>query len=539
MPKCCLLNGFALNLFVNLLAMSGFASSSHASVKKLSSMFTNHAVLQRDMPVPVWGWADAGDEVIVEIGGQSKTAKADSNGKWRVTLDPLKVGKPLTLRASGGAPGGAKNEIVIDDVLVGEVWLCSGQSNMEFALARAADGDLEVSAANHPNIRLLNVKGPGSQKPVDDFKGGWEVCSPKTAAGFSAVGYFFGRELNEQLDVPVGLIDDSWGGSSCEAWIRRDRMEGNPLYNDLIKEWDDKVKDWDASKWKSDWAAYRKKAEAARVAGKPVPPNRPLADPPALGNHRPANLYHARVEPIMPYAIRGVIWYQGESNAPRAYQYREMFPLMIESWREDWKQGDFPFYWVQLADFKEEKSKPSQSDWAELREAQTMTLDRLPNTGQAVIIDLGEGADIHPHRKLEVGRRLARLALAHDYGQKDVVCQSPRYESMKKQGNKILVKFTAVNGGLRSLDAKEVQGFAIAGADRQWKWADAKFVDPAAGGKKDTVEVSSKDVAEPVAVRYAWADNPVCNLFNEILLPVTPFRTDDWPGLTKDVNAGK
>jgi sialate O-acetylesterase len=239
----------------------------------------------------------------------------------------------------------------------------------------------------------------------------------------------------------------------------------------------------------------------------------------------------------MPYAIRGVIWYQGESNAGRAYQYRDMFPLMIKSWREDWKQGDFPFYWVQLADFMEEKSEPQESAWAELREAQTMTLDKLPNTGQAVIIDLGEGADIHPRRKLDVGLRLARLALANEYG-KSVASKSPRYDSMEKQDKKIVVKFKDVGGGLHCVDSKDVQGFAIAGPDKKFVWARAKILEPKEGGKADTIEVYSKEVDDPVAVRYAWADNPVCNLYSDKLLPVTPFRTDDWKGKTEGVNAG-
>jgi sialate O-acetylesterase len=511
-------------------------SAAQAGIKKLPAIFTNHAVLQRDKPLPVWGWADPGDEVTVEIeGGQSQTTKADAEGKWRVTLDPLKVGDPLTIHVSGRPPQGAKNEIVITDILVGEVWLCSGQSNMEFALHGAANGDLDVATANQSNIRLVRVKEPGSQTPVEDFEGGWEVCTPKSAAGFSAVGYYFGRELHRNLHVPIGLIDDSWGGSSCEAWIPRERMEGKPQYAGLLKRWDKQVKSFDEAKWNKEWAAWRKKADAARAAGKPAPKNRPLANAPALGQHRPANLYHARVEPIMPYAIRGVIWYQGESNAGRAYQYRDMFPLMIKSWREAWHEGDFPFYWVNLADFMPEKPEPSESGWAELREAQTMTLDKLPATGQAVIIDLGEASDIHPRKKLDVGLRLARIALARDYG-RQFNYESPRYDSMNKEGDKIIVKFKDIGGGLRTVDAKEVQGFAIAGDDYKWVWADAKILPAKPGGKADTVEVSSKKVSDPAAVRYAWADNPVCNLDNDALLPVTPFRTDDWPGITKDKN---
>jgi sialate O-acetylesterase len=512
------------------LALAILSVSARAELK-LPALFTDHAVLQRDMPLPVWGWSEPGDDVTVEIAGQSHKAKSDDKGKWRVTLDPLKVGKPLKMIITYGASG--KEQVVINDIRVGEVWVCSGQSNMELPVWASSNADLEIPAARHRNIRFISVKEPGSQTAVDDFDGQWEVCSPESVKGFSAVGYLFGRELNRHLNVPIGLIDNSWGASSCEAWIRRDRMEGNPLYDPLLKKWDDTVKNWDDAKWKADWSEWRKKAAAARAAGKPSPPGRPVAVNPAVGQHRPANLYHARVQPIMPYAIRGAIWYQGESNAGRAYQYREMFPLMIQSWREDWKQGDFPFYWVQLADFMAEKPQPADSAWAELREAQTMTQDRLPNTGQAVIIDIGEAADIHPRNKLEVGRRLARWALARDYG-KHIVCQSPRYDSMEKRDNKVLVKFKDVAGGLRTLDAPAVQGFAVAGADRKWAWADAKIVPLKQGGKADTVEVSSKDVADPVAVRYAWADNPVCNLCNDVLLPVTPFRTDDWPGVTAE-----
>lgn len=480
----------SLSLLLNLAL-----SSARADVR-LPAIFSDHAVLQRDMPVSVWGWADAGEEVTVEIAGQTKNATADQDGNWRVTLDPLPTGEPLKMVVEGN------NRLQRNDLLVGEVWLCSGQSNMEWPVSLTSNADLEIPAARHPRIRLVRVKGPGSQTPVKDFDGAWQVCSPETVAGFSAVGYFFGRELQRQLDVPVGLIDNSWGGSACEAWIRRDRLEGNPLYEALL------------ARWKAMEAELEKKTDPKERA-------------PLTGNQRPANLYHARLKPILGYTIRGAIWYQGESNAGRAYQYRDMFPLMITSWREDWNQGDFPFYWAQLADFMPEKPQPGDSAWAELREAQTMTQDRLPNTGQAVIIDLGEASDIHPRNKLDVGRRLARWALARDYG-RDIAHRSPRYESMSTDGQTIIVKFKDVGEGLRTIDAAEVQGFAIAGKDRKWVWAEAKITAP------DQVVVSSEKVTEPVAVRYAWADNPVCNLYGKNGLPVTPFRTDDWPGVTAE-----
>jgi sialate O-acetylesterase len=492
---------------------------------KLPAIFTDHAVLQRDMPVPVWGSAAPGEAVTVSVAGQTHKTKADGKGKWSVKLEPLAVGKPLTMVVEG------KNRLEVKDILVGEVWVCSGQSNMQWDVSQSTNPDLEIPAANYPNIRLITVPGMGSQTKVEDFDGRWAVCSPQTVGDFSAVGYFFGRELAAHTGVPIGLIDNSWGGSACESWIPREKFAGKEIYGPLMERWVKTESEWDEAKMKADYekalAEWQKKADAAKAAGQPEPAGRPYFNNPMDGNQRPANLFHARVGPVLPYAIRGAIWYQGETNAGRAYQYREMFPLMISSWREAWGQGDFPFYFVQLADFMAEKPEPGESGWAELREAQTMTQDRLPNTGQAVIIDIGEGADIHPGNKLEVGRRLARWALAKNYG-KNLVNASPRYDSMEKEGNKIIVKFKDVAGGLRTIDDNRVQGFAIAGADKKWVWADAKILD------KDRVEVSSDKVAEPVAVRYAWADNPVCNLYNMSLLPATPFRTDDWPGVTAD-----
>ncbi|MCI0492841.1 MAG: sialate O-acetylesterase, partial [Planctomycetes bacterium] len=382
-----------------LACLMAFPLTTQADVK-LPAMFTDHAVLQRDMPVPVWGTADPGEEVTVSfVGGaighrQPQKATADAEGNWQVTLAPLAVGNPLILIVEG------KNRIEVKDILVGEVWLCSGQSNMEWSVSNSWNGDLEIAAANHPQIRLITVTGLGSQTPVEDFDGHWDVCSPETVKEFSAVGYLFARELQQQIGVPIGLIDNSWGGSACDAWICRDRMEGNPLYEQQLAHWDKMAVEFDAAKSKAEsenkLAEWEKDSAATRAA--------------LVGQGRPANLYHARLEPAMPFAIRGVIWYQGESNAGRAYQYREMFPLMVRSWREDWGQGDFPFYWVQLADFLPEKSEPGESEWAELREAQTMAQDRLPNMGEAVIIDIGEAADVHPRNKLEVARRLARWA---------------------------------------------------------------------------------------------------------------------------------
>lgn len=488
---------------------------------KLPNIFGSHMVLQQGLNDRVWGTADAGEEITVTIAGQKKTTKAGADGKWSVMLDPLGAGGPYTMTVKG------RNEIKYDDVLVGEVWICSGQSNMQWDVAAANDPDLESLAAHFPNIRLISVPQVGTQEPQSNFDGKWDVCTPDTARSFSAVGYFFGRQLHQTLGVPVGLIDDAWGGSACEAWIRRDRLAADERYQPLMARWDEIEKRFpeDKAAYEVKLAEWKVAAEKAKNEGKqaPQPPNNP--DGLMRGNSRPGNIYNGVLLPTIGYGIRGAIWYQGESNAGRAYQYRDLFPLMISSWREEWGIGDFPFYWVQLADFMAEKTEPADSSWAELREAQTMTMDKLPNAGEAVIIDIGEGQDIHPRNKQDVAKRLARWALARDYGI-DVPYHSPRYKSMEKVDGKITLTFDYVGPGLKSFDVPEVRGFAIAGDDKRFVSAKAKLVG------NDKIEVTSDQVKEPVAVRYAWADNPVCNVYSRNGLPLTPFRTDDWPGVT-------
>lgn len=490
---------------------------------KLPAIFGSHMVLQRDMNDRVWGTAEPGEEITVTIADQTKTAKAGDDGKWSVTLEPLKTGGPHTMTIKG------RNEVTLDDVLVGEVWLCSGQSNMGWEVQSANDPDLESLAAKFPNLRLISVPQVGTQEPQSDFQGQWEACTPESVRRFSAVGYFFGRQLQQTLGVPVGLIDDAWGGSACEAWVRRDLLAADSRYQPLLARWEEIEKRFPDNKaaYEAKLVEWKTAVEKAKQDGTQPPP-RPAGDPEGLmrGNHRPANIYNGVLKPTIGFGLRGVIWYQGESNAGRAYQYRELFPLMISSWRQEWGIGDFPFYWVQLADFKEEKPKPGDSDWAELREAQTMTMRKLPNTGEAVIIDLGEAQDIHPRNKQDVGKRLARWALARDYGI-NVPYHSPQYKSMEKANGKIVLTFEhAGDGGFKAFDVPEVRGFAIAGEDKKFVWARAKIVD------KDKIEVSSDAVKDPVAVRYAWADNPVCNVYSRNGLPLTPFRTDDWPGVT-------
>ncbi len=493
---------------------------------RVPSIFGSHMVLQRDQENSIWGWADEGEVVTISIASQRHTARTKSDGKWKVKLDPLPVGGPHSLEILG------KNSLTFEDVLVGEVWLCSGQSNMQWSVNNANDPDLEKLAANFPEIRLISIPRVGTQEPQDDFEGAWQACSPETVGTFSAVGYFFGRQLHQTLNVPIGLINNAWGGSSAEAWVRRDLLEEDERYNALMERWEKTESTYDheaaVAKYKTDLDAWQNKAKQAKQNGEPTPGGKPRAPRNPLTNqHRPGNLYCGVLHPIIGYGIRGTIWYQGESNASRAYQYRELFPLMIENWRQDWKQNDFPFYWVQLADFRDEKPEPAASDWAELREAQTLTLDRLENTGQAVITDLGEAHDIHPKNKQDVGKRLARLALAKDYNV-DIVASSPRYQSMSKEGNKVILNFSDIGGGLDTFDVRTPLGFTIAGNNQTFHPATARIIG------KDQIEVWSDKVNSPAAVRYAWADNPVCNVQNREGLPLTPFRTDDWKGITAD-----
>jgi sialate O-acetylesterase len=505
-----------------LLALTG--PDARANVT-LPNVFGNHMVLQQGQKNKVWGVAEHGETVTVTIDKQKHEATAGPDGKWQVTLDPLAVGGPYTMTVKG------KNEVKVDDILVGEVWVCSGQSNMQWVVNNSTDADLEKAAAKYPKIRMINFPQVGTQEPVWTHDRAWQVCTPETVGGFSAVGYFFGRQLHQTLDVPVGLINNAWGGSACEAWVRRDILAADEKYKPLLDRWAGieanypKAKIEYASKL-ADWKMAVEKAKAENKPTPPIPPGNP--DQQLNGNARPGNIYNGVLKSHLGYGIKGAIWYQGESNASRAYQYRDLFPLMIDSWRKEWSQGDFPFYWVQLADYMPEKTEPGDSAWAELREAQTMTMSRLPKTGEAVIIDIGEGKDIHPKNKVDVGRRLARLALVNDYGVPGIAPRSPIYKSMETSDGKIVLTFEHVVSGWRPFDVPDPRGFTIAGEDKKFVRAQAKIL------PDGRIEVWSEAVKEPAAVRYAWADNPICNMFSVAGLPLTPFRTDTWPGVTID-----
>lgn len=488
-----------------LIVLACLAADVRAEVE-LPNIFGNSMVLQQGQQNRVWGRAEPGESVSIRIDGQTHETTADGEGQWQIMLEPLSVGGPYTLSVKG------QNEILIEDVLVGEVWVCSGQSNMQWRVDQSVDADLEALAAKFPNIRMINFPQVGSQDPLWTHDRQWKICTPETVGEFSAVGYFFARQLHETLDVPIGMINNAWGGSAAEAWIQRDKLEGDARFAGLMKRWSQMEDRYAELSERGDLNEEQKKALANL--------SRQMS-----GNHRPGNIYNGVLKSHLGYGIRGTIWYQGESNAGRAYQYRDLFPLLITQWREDWQQGEFPFYWVQLADYKAEPEQPSDSEWAELREAQTMTMDKLPNTGEAVIIDIGEGKDIHPRNKVGVGRRLARWALANEYGI-DIPHRSPRYKSMEIEGNKAVLTFDHVGPGWRPFDVKEPRGFAIAAEDQKFVWAEAKIL------PDGRVEVWSEAVAKPAAVRYGWADNPVVNIYSQTDLPLTPFRTDDWQGVT-------
>ncbi|MEM6884581.1 MAG: sialate O-acetylesterase [Verrucomicrobiota bacterium] len=481
----------------------------HAELS-LPNIFSDHMVLQREQANPVWGTAEARQKITVSIADQRHETQADEQGRWRVKLDPMAASsEPKTLQVAAGDA-----QVSFHDVLIGEVWFCSGQSNMGWNVASSNHVDVELASANYPNIRLLRVPTLGAAEPQDQFDGQWQKCSPETVGPFSATGYFFGRRLHQTLGVPVGLVNNAWGGSPIESWIPRDALEAAGDYQGMLEEWDKRYASYSDEVLAEEIADF----EAWEKSGKPAP-RRWRPEDIRIGRHRPANIWNGVVHPTVGYGIRGIVWCQGESNLRDPMQYRSLFPLLIKTMRERWGQGDFPFYWVQLTDYSNETPEPQEkSSWAELREAQTMTLS-LPNTGEAIVIDIGEARDIHPRDKQTAAMRLVRHALAKDYGI-NMATESPRFQSMEIVGNKALLTFEQVQHGLYAFDVEQVKGFAIAGDDQKFVWAKAKIID------NKRVEVWSDQLVAPVAVRYAWADNPVANLYDRNGLPVTPFRTD-------------
>jgi sialate O-acetylesterase len=479
-------------------------------------------VLQRDRAVPIWGKADPGETVTVSFGKQSKKAVADKDGKWRVTLDAMPASDvPATMTITG------KNKIELKNILVGEVWLMSGQSNMQWTLTDTINGAAAVAAADHPTIRLFDVSRRVALKQESGPLGAWKVCAPQTVAGFSGVGYYFGVELQKELHVPIGLINSSFGGTQAEAWTPVEYL----LASDDLRPTVERTKVWEAERprvqaeYDEAMKRWRAAVEKARADGT-RPPNQPTV-PDALRPQRiAASLYDGMIAPLIPFAIRGAAWYQGESNEARAQQYEILLPTMIHAWRERWGQGNFPFGIIQLPNYREAKPEPADEPWSHLREAQRRTALTTPNTGLIVIIDIGEANDIHPRNKLDVGKRMCRWALVDVYGRK-MIKSGPMFRQAKVVGSKIVLTFDEAGEGLKIRDGDKLDEFAIAGADRKWHWAEAKIVG------KNRVEVWSEAVPQPQAVRYAFDSNPKHpNLTNETGIPASPFRTDSWPGPT-------
>jgi len=625
---------------------------------RLPKIFGDNMVLQRNKPIAIWGWADPNESVTVQFNQQKKSVKADKNGKWVIKLDQEAAGGPYQLNVSGN------NSVTYKNVLVGEVWICSGQSNMEMPIAgwgQINNYEEEIKDANYPQIRHIKIPNTVASVPQTDINSGeWKVCSPETAGDFTATGYFFARELYNQLKIPIGLINTSWGGTHVETWTSREAFEHSDEFKTMIAEMPalnldslakmrreaatkkvealqgslpgaGETENWknvevDVSRWPqmqlpslweqqqigevdgvvwfrrtvdvspadagkeaqlelamiddndityvngikvgsiSSWNTPRKYAVPAGVlkTGKNIIAVRvedtgggggiygesgdmkitignevislagiwsfrieSVLDGSSVGpNDYPTLLFNAMVNPLIPYGVRGVIWYQGESNAGRAYQYRKAFPLMITDWRKHWNEGDFPFYFVQLASWNADNGNSAKgSTWAELREAQKMTLS-LPNTGMAVTTDIGDANDIHPKNKQDVGKRLAAIAL-HDVYQKDIIYTGPVYSSMKTEGDKVKIFFTNIGRGLMVKNG-ELKGFEIAGADKQFYPAVAVI-------EGDHVVVHSDQVSKPVAVRFGWMDEAgMDNLFNMEGFPAGPFRTDDWKGITEE-----
>lgn len=480
----------------------------------LPNIFSSHMVLQRNQKNHVWGKADPGEQVTVMIAGQKHETTADAQGDWRIKLDAMSANSlPQTMTVKG------KNTVALNDVLIGEVWMCSGQSNMGWRVSGSNHKDLELASATYPEIRLITAPRNGATVPQTDFAAQWQICLPETVGDFSATGYFFGRRLYNTLRVPIGLINTAWGGSRIEAFMPRSALEKEGSYTEFLSDWDQRIERDADREYAENSAKYDQWIAAGSKGYMGQPYNARVA------NHAPGSIYNGLIHPVVGYGMKGVIWCQGESNADRAYQYRRLFPLLINTWRDLWAQGDFPFYWVQIADFGNEVAQPTGGPWAELREAQTMTLS-VPHTGEAIVIDIGESRFIHPGDKQTVASRLARHALAKDYGYK-MASDSPRFQSMEIDGKVATITFDKVATTLYAFDVPEVKGFAIAGADKKFVWAEAKIVG------KNKVEVHSDQVESPVAVRYGFEMNPVVNLTDKIGLPVTPFRTDDWAGKTE------
>ena len=506
-----------MNRILLLPLLLGILSAELRSELTLHPLIGDHAVFQRDVSFPVIGKADPDSEVVVNWQGKDCKAKAGADGKWLVRLDPSPANeKGQKLKVTSGT-----NSIEVSDILIGEVWLASGQSNMEWKLKQIGAQSLEAEKAEDPLLRLVGISHSPAHDPSDNLKTTWNLTTKGSALNFSAVAYFFGRELRKDLKVPVGLIQSAVGGTPAEAWTPLEFLKSDAAFAKAVNDRDE-YPNWYpklVAKYERDELAYNLEVKEAEKTGA-KPPKKPRAPHAPDKNPNLASvLWNGMIHPLVPYPIRGVIWYQGESNAYRADVYEKLLTGMIGSWRKAWGLGDFPFLIVQLTDFNYNEDGATGVKWAQLRDAQSAVADHVPQTGLAVTLGLGDPENIHPNRKMEVGERLALWAKKIAYG-KGVVCQGPVFDSVKYSGGEAIVSFRPLTGGLKSSDQKEVGGFAVAGSDKQFKPAQVRL-------EKNQLILKSSEVANPAFVRYAWCNRPAdANLTDESNLPARPFRTD-------------
>jgi sialate O-acetylesterase len=486
----------------------------------LPSIFSDNIVLQREAPIPIWGKASPSQIVLVIFKSQKKFVTADNKGNWILRLSPEKAGGPYNITII------AHDTIIIKNVLIGDIWVASGQSNMEMPIAPnkyftgIQNYKEEVSTANDSLLRIFSVeKNSVVEKPQTQMKGQWLTDNPANAGKFSAVSYFFGKNIRKSLKIPIGIIHSSWGASTAQAWTSAKVLSSDPDFQKLVTDWKKLDNEYLAkvATYKKDSADCAKKiqnGDTNLLKSLSKAPQYPI-----LLQKRPSTLYNGMLFPLIPYAIKGVIWYQGEGNESNPKLYDKLFPAMITNWRNDWGQGDFPFLFVQLAGFKKLQTEPSEEGWARLREAQTKAL-KLPNTGMITAVDIGDEKDVHPKNKQDVGYRLAQCALGKVYKRKTVY-SGPTYYKMQIKGNEIYLYFRNTNGGLMVSNSNIINGFAIAGQDKKFVWANARI-------QGNKVTISNDSIKTPVAIRYNWANNPIGNLYNRAGFPTMPFRTDDW-----------
>ncbi|MEN6386346.1 MAG: sialate O-acetylesterase [Phycisphaerales bacterium] len=476
---------------------------------RIAPIFANHMVLQRDTKLPIWGFADPCEAVTVQFADQTAKTFADVNGNWQVILNPVNSDKPLSMFVKG------ENVVEINDILMGEVWICSGQSNMGVTVQECYNVAEEIADSNYPNIRLYEVEHRVCPEPDRTLGGSWKNCTPETAANYTAVGFFFAREIYKQLKVPIGLVHTSWGGTPAEAWTDWNALKSNPKLSNLIARFEKACENYPENQAAFDarMQDWERKAKLAKEAGIEPPPQPFITPMGPTHFQRPSGLYNGMVLSVVPFAMRGVLWYQGECNAGRPLEYADILPTMINSWRKVWNQGDFPFYIVQISSWSRLQDNPNElSGWPLVRYAQSKTAEKLANCHLVVTVDIGDADTNHPKNKQDVGKRLAAAALAREYG-REVPYKSPTYKSMTSENGKLRLHFDNTEGQLVS----KLTGFVIAGEDMVYHWADARI-------EGDTILLSSEKVSNPVAVRYAWANNPPCSLYNKEGFPADPFQ---------------